>query len=121
MLMVCHHLSKDIPEDLSFAESRIRGETIAAEDILHDIGAISVISSDAQAMGRIGEVISRCWDTADKMKRMRSELVDDNMPIRPEDGSLTYQTPSSTSPKTKTLGHDNFRVKRYIAKYTINP
>ncbi|RHZ39569.1 hypothetical protein DYB26_005051 [Aphanomyces astaci] len=97
MLMVCHHLDKNIAEDVAFAESRIREETIAAEDILHDIGAISIISSDSQAMGRIGEVITRTWQTADKMKRQRGFL--------PEDADDT----------------DNFRVKRYIAKYTITP
>lgn len=98
MLMVCHHLDKSIPEDVAFAESRIRGETIAAEDILHDIGAISMISSDSQAMGRVGEVICRTWQTAHKMKEQRGLL-----------------------PEDKTLGADNLRVKRYIAKYTINP
>ncbi len=97
MLMVCHHLSPSIPEDVAFADSRIRAETIGAEDILHDIGAISMMSSDSQAMGRIGEVICRTWQTADKMKQQRGKLVQD-------------------SPD-----NDNFRVKRYIAKYTINP
>ena len=97
MLMVCHHLDAGIAEDLAFAESRIRRETIAAEDILHDLGAISMMSSDSQAMGRVGEVIIRTWQTADKMKSQRGTL--------PEDSSR----------------HDNFRVKRYIAKYTINP
>ncbi|MFK0686793.1 urease subunit alpha [Mesorhizobium sp. IMUNJ 23033] len=97
MLMVCHHLSPSIPEDIAFAESRIRKETIAAEDILHDIGAFSIISSDSQAMGRVGEVAIRCWQTADKMKRQR--------------GSLPQETGEN----------DNFRVRRYIAKYTINP
>jgi len=97
MLMVCHHLDKNLPEDVAFAESRIRGETIAAEDILHDLGAISIISSDSQAMGRIGEVITRTWQTADKMKQQRGRL--------PQDGAE----------------HDNFRIRRYIAKYTINP
>ncbi len=97
MLMVCHHLDPDIPEDVAFAESRIRAETIAAEDILHDLGAISMMSSDSQAMGRIGEVIIRTWQTADKMKRQRGPL------------------PGETS------GDDNLRVKRYVAKYTINP
>jgi urease subunit alpha len=97
MLMVCHHLSASIPEDIAFAESRIRRETIAAEDILHDIGAFSIISSDSQAMGRVGEVAIRTWQTADKMKRQRGPL--------PEE----------------TGDNDNFRVKRYIAKYTINP
>src|SRR5436190_3833661 len=97
MLMVCHHLNPSIPEDLAFAESRIRAETIAAEDVLHDLGAISMMSSDSQAMGRIGEVIIRTWQTADKMKRQR--------------GPLPGETP----------GDDNLRVKRYVAKYTINP
>ena len=97
MLMVCHHLDASIPEDIAFAESRIRKETIAAEDILHDMGAFSIISSDSQAMGRVGEVIIRTWQTADKMKRQR--------------GSLPEETGEN----------DNFRVRRYIAKYTINP
>lgn len=96
MLMVCHHLDRSIPEDVAFAESRIRGETIAAEDILHDMGAISMMASDSQAMGRVGEVITRTWQTASKMKFMRGHL--------PEDANA-----------------DNARVKRYIAKYTINP
>ncbi|MED6133994.1 hypothetical protein PIB30_117031 [Stylosanthes scabra] len=99
MLMVCHHLDKNIPEDVAFAESRIRAETIAAEDILHDMGAISIISSDSQAMGRIGEVISRTWQTASKMKLQRG-------PLKP--GDLDND-------------NDNCRIKRYIAKYTINP
>jgi urease subunit alpha len=97
MLMVCHHLDPRIPEDVAFAESRIRRETIAAEDILHDLGAFSMMSSDSQAMGRCGEVLIRTWQTADKMKRQRGKL--------PEDGNR----------------NDNFRVKRYVAKYTINP
>jgi len=97
MLMVCHHLDPSIAEDVAFAESRIRRETIAAEDILHDLGAFSMISSDSQAMGRVGEVITRTWQTADKMKKQRGAL--------PGDGP----------------GNSNFRVKRYIAKYTINP
>ena len=97
MLMVCHHLDPRIPEDVAFAESRIRRETIAAEDILHDLGAFSMMSSDSQAMGRVGEVIIRTWQTADKMKRQRGPL--------PEDNGRS----------------DNFRVKRYVAKYTINP
>jgi urease subunit alpha len=97
MLMVCHHLDKNLPEDVAFAESRIRGETIAAEDVLHDLGAISIISSDSQAMGRIGEVITRTWQTADKMKRQRGRLAQE------------------------LAGSDNFRIRRYIAKYTINP
>jgi len=97
MLMVCHHLDPSIAEDVAFAESRIRRETIAAEDILHDLGAFSMLSSDSQAMGRVGEVIMRTWQTADKMKKQRGPL--------PQDGA----------------GNDNFRAKRYIAKYTINP
>ena len=97
MLMVCHHLDKSIPEDVAFAESRIRKETIAAEDILHDMGAFSIIASDSQAMGRVGEVIIRTWQTAHKMKVQRGRLNDE------------------------TGDNDNFRVKRYIAKYTINP
>jgi urease subunit alpha len=96
MLMVCHHLDPSIPEDIAFAESRIRKETIAAEDILHDLGVISMISSDSQAMGRVGEVILRTWQTAHKMKTQRGAL--------PGDGRA-----------------DNHRIKRYIAKYTINP
>ncbi|HEY5930660.1 MAG TPA: urease subunit alpha [Burkholderiales bacterium] len=97
MLMVCHHLDAGIAEDVAFAESRIRRETIAAEDILHDLGAFSMISSDSQAMGRVGEVVIRTWQTAHKMKQQRGSLAEDK------------------------TGADNFRVKRYIAKYTINP
>jgi len=97
MLMVCHHLHHDIPEDVAFAESRIRPQTIAAEDILHDMGAISMMSSDSQAMGRVGEVIIRTWQTADKMKKQRGRLAEE------------------------TGDNDNHRVKRYVAKYTINP
>jgi urease subunit alpha len=96
MLIVCHHLSPDVPEDLAFAESRIRPETIAAEDILHDLGAISMMSSDSQAMGRVGEVIMRTWQTAHKMKQQRGSLIGDGRA-------------------------DNARIKRYLAKYTINP
>ena len=95
--MVCHHLDASIAEDLAFAESRIRKETIAAEDILHDLGAISMFSSDSQAMGRVGEVILRCWQTAHKMKEQRGKLPGD------------------------TNEHDNARIKRYISKFTINP
>jgi len=97
MLMVCHHLDSRIPEDVAFAESRIRKETIAAEDILHDLGAFSMMSSDSQAMGRIGETVIRCWQTADKMKRQRGPLAEDSQSA------------------------DNLRARRYIAKYTINP
>src|SRR5439155_11314147 len=107
MLMVCHHLDPNLPEDVAFAESRIRGETIAAEDILHDLGAISMMSSDSQAMGRIGEVITRTWQTADKMKRQRGHLS-------PKNSLATGNSQLATS-------SDNFRIKRYIAKYTINP
>jgi urease subunit alpha len=96
MLIVCHHLSPDIPEDLAFAESRIRPETIAAEDILHDLGAISMMSSDSQAMGRVGEVVLRTWQTAHKMRQQRGPLGGDS-------------------------AADNTRIKRYLAKYTINP
>jgi urease subunit alpha len=97
MLMVCHHLDPSIPEDLAFAESRIRKETIAAEDILHDMGALSILSSDSQAMGRVGEVITRTWQTAHKMKAQRGALPGDK------------------------ADSDNLRVRRYVAKYTINP
>jgi urease subunit alpha len=97
MLVVCHHLDPSLPEDLAFAESRIRGETIAAEDILHDLGAISMMSSDSQAMGRVGEVVTRTWQTADKMRRQRGRL--------PEERG----------------DNDNLRIRRYVAKYTINP
>ena len=97
MLMVCHHLDPNLPEDVAFAESRIRGETIAAEDILHDLGAISMMSSDSQAMGRVGEVITRTWQTAHKMKAQRGRLPEENG------------------------ANDNLRIKRYLAKYTINP
>ena len=97
MLMVCHHLDRSIPEDVAFAESRIRKETIAAEDILHDMGAFSIIASDSQAMGRVGEVITRTWQTAHKMKMQRGRLAEE------------------------TGDNDNLRAKRYIAKYTLNP
>jgi hypothetical protein len=93
MLMVCHHLDPSIPEDLAFAESRIRKETIAAEDILHDLGALSMMSSDSQAMGRVGEVIIRTWQTADKMKKQRGSLPED-------DGATTISASSATSPNT---------------------
>ena len=98
MLMVCHHLDKSVPEDVAFADSRIRPETIAAEDILHDMGVFSMMSSDSQAMGRVAEVITRTWQTADKMKKQRGSL-----------------------PEDEGRNNDNFRVKRYVAKYTINP
>jgi urease subunit alpha len=97
MLMVTHNLDRRIPEDVAFAESRIRKETIAAEDILHDLGALSIVSSDSQAMGRVGEVITRTWQTADKMKKQFGRLAEENG------------------------GNDNFRARRYVAKYTINP
>jgi urease subunit alpha len=102
MLMVCHHLSPKVPEDIAFAESRIRRETIAAEDILHDMGAISIMASDSQAMGRVGEVIIRSWQTAHKMKLQRGHLAQDG----------------TAGGKER---HDNFRARRYVAKYTINP
>jgi urease subunit alpha len=97
MLMVTHNLDRRIPEDVAFAESRIRKETIAAEDILHDLGALSIVSSDSQAMGRVGEVITRTWQTADKMKKQFGKLSEE------------------------TSDNDNFRARRYVAKYTINP
>jgi urease len=99
MLMVCHHLDKTNDEDMKFASSRIRGETVAAEDVLHDIGAISMISSDSQAMGRVGEVVSRTWRTASKLKDFKGPLTG----------------------LGDTNENDNGRVKRYVAKYTINP
>jgi urease subunit alpha len=144
MLMVCHHLDPSIPEDVAFAESRIRRETIAAEDILHDLGAFSMISSDSQAMGRVGEVILRTWQTAHKMKIQRGHLAPSQTKPSPEGegwvrGNLNEEKPflsphPSLLPKYP-LGHkgegavdwegdsgnDNFRIKRYIAKYTINP
>lgn len=98
MLMTCHHLSKDIPEDVAFADSRIRPETIAAEDVLHDMGVLSITSSDSQAMGRVAEIVIRTWQVADSMKKQRGPLEED-----------------------KENGNDNFRVKRYVSKYTINP
>jgi urease len=97
MVMVCHHLDRSVPEDIAFADSRIRAETVAAEDVLQDTGAISVISSDALAMGRIGEVVARTWRTAAKMRDVRGPLEGD------------------------AEGRDNERVKRYVAKYTVNP
>lgn len=105
--MVCHHLSKNIPEDIAFAESRIRAETIAAEDVLHDLGAISMMSSDSQAMGRCGEVILRTWKTASKNKLQRGPLSEDKQQTSSDGGGEPLA--------------DNFRVKRYISKYTINP
>lgn len=98
MAMSCHHLSKDIPEDIAFAESRIRAETIGAEDVLHDLGAISMMSSDSQAMGRCGEVVSRTWNMAHVNKVLRGRLAED-----------------------EAEGADNHRVKRYVSKYTVNP
>ncbi len=116
MLMVCHHLSPAIAEDVAFAESRIRKETIAAEDILQDMGAISMMSSDSQAMGRVGEVIIRTWQTADKMKAQRGHLA-------PDESAKTEQSSDNItlSDADADSGNDNFRIKRYIAKYTINP
>lgn len=116
MLMVCHHLSPSIAEDVAFAESRIRKETIAAEDILQDMGAISMMSSDSQAMGRVGEVIIRTWQTADKMKAQRGHLT-------PDQSAKTEQSSKNImlSHNDSDSGNDNFRIKRYISKYTINP
>jgi urease alpha subunit len=125
MLMVCHHLDKTIKEDVSFAESRIRAETIAAEDILHDMGAISMISSDSQAMGRIGEVCTRTWQTAHKMKVQRGQLKEDAE--RWPAGSRAQEQEDGVGCNAEGEGEfpfnlcDNERVKRYIAKYTINP
>ena len=113
MLMVCHHLDASIAEDLAFAESRIRRETIAAEDVLHDLGAISMMSSDSQAMGRVGEVIIRTWQTAHKMKLQRGWL--------PPDPFALSSSKGSAEPAEADRRNDNARVKRYIAKYTINP
>jgi urease subunit alpha len=116
MLMVCHHLSPAIAEDVAFAESRIRQETIAAEDILHDLGAISMMSSDSQAMGRVGEVVIRTWQTAHKMKVQRGHLAPDAT------ADLEQQNQHITlTDYDHSAGNDNFRIKRYIAKYTINP
>ncbi|QOD12538.1 urease subunit alpha [Psychrobacter sp. 28M-43] len=116
MLMVCHHLSPAIAEDVAFAESRIRQETIAAEDILHDLGAISMMSSDSQAMGRVGEVVIRTWQTAHKMKVQRGHLVPDaTANIEDEQQYITL------TDYDQSADNDNFRIKRYIAKYTINP
>jgi len=106
MLIVCHHLNSQVPEDVAFAESRIRPETMAAEDVLHDMGAISMMSSDSQAMGRVGEVIARTWQTAHVMKAARGRLPGD--PLSPPRGS-------------GEASDDNFRIRRYLAKYTINP
>lgn len=116
MLMVCHHLSPAIAEDVSFAESRIRKETIAAEDILHDTGAISMMSSDSQAMGRVGEVIIRTWQTANKMKAQRGHLVPDASAKDEQDAGHLKLSETDFD-----QDNDNFRIKRYIAKYTINP
>ncbi|MDP1687230.1 urease subunit alpha [Hydrogenophaga sp.] len=123
MLMVCHHLDAGIPEDLAFAESRIRRETIAAEDILHDMGAISMMSSDSQAMGRVGEVIIRTWQAADKMKSQRGWLAPEPFTLSLSKG-LTPDRPELVEGQAQAdrdSRNDNFRVKRYIAKYTINP
>jgi len=105
MLLVCHHLNSQVPEDVAFAESRIRPETMAAEDVLHDLGAISMMSSDSQAMGRVGEVIARTWQTAHVMKAARGALP----------------SPPSLGFGGARRGNDNFRIRRYLAKYTINP
>jgi urease subunit alpha len=125
MLMVCHHLDAAIAEDLAFAESRIRKETIAAEDVLHDLGAISMMSSDSQAMGRVGEVIIRTWQTAHKMKQQRGWLAPSITAAAPHPQSLSRQEREASRALPSTADHnsraDNFRAKRYISKYTINP
>jgi urease subunit alpha len=125
MLMVCHHLDAGIAEDLAFAESRIRKETIAAEDVLHDMGAISMMSSDSQAMGRVGEVIIRTWQAAHKMKQQRGWLAPSMTTAAPHPQSLSRQEREASKGQPSTADHnsrtDNFRVKRYISKYTINP
>ncbi|MFF2030442.1 urease subunit alpha [Arthrobacter sp. NPDC058192] len=117
MLMVCHHLNPDIPEDVAFADSRIRAETIAAEDVLQDLGIFAITSSDSQAMGRVGEVIIRTWQVADKMKKQRGVLKD------PQRDGAGDSTGGGTHGAAEGLGaeSDNFRLKRYVAKYTINP
>ncbi|AFZ18555.1 urease subunit alpha [Allocoleopsis franciscana] len=123
MLMVCHHLDRGIPEDVAFAESRIRRETIAAEDILHDLGAFSMISSDSQAMGRVGEVIIRTWQTAHKMKVQRGNLTPPTLLTKapvPYQGRGEFNSPLLIG-EGQGERSDNFRAKRYIAKYTINP
>ncbi|MFF1252125.1 urease subunit alpha [Pseudarthrobacter sp. NPDC058329] len=112
MLMVCHHLNPDIPEDVAFADSRIRAETIAAEDVLQDLGIFSITSSDSQAMGRVGEVVTRTWQVADKMKKQRGVLMDP----RGDEAAGVHGSAVGLGP-----GSDNFRLKRYVAKYTINP
>ncbi len=116
MLMVCHHLDAGIAEDLAFAESRIRRETIAAEDVLHDLGAISIFSSDSQAMGRVGEVVIRTWQTAHKMKTQRGWLSPSPLTGEGREGGAGSRNPVEANPR-----NDNTRIKRYIAKYTINP
>jgi urease subunit alpha len=122
MLMVCHHLDSKIPEDVAFAESRIRPETIAAEDCLHDLGAISMMSSDSQAMGRIGEVIIRTWQTAHKMKTQFGPLAPRSTDFRAP--SLAWESSRGglkSRPSSDHSAADNFRALRYLAKYTINP
>jgi urease subunit alpha len=133
MLMVCHHLNPDIPEDVAFADSRIRAETIAAEDVLQDMGIFAITSSDSQAMGRVGEVITRTWQVADKMKRQRGVLKDPGLKEAAlEDGALEDAAIESAALRDSDGGthgsavgsgvaSDNFRIKRYVAKYTINP
>ncbi len=117
MLMVCHHLDAGVAEDLAFAESRIRRETIAAEDVLHDLGAISMMSSDSQAMGRVGEVVTRTWQTAHKMKGQRGWLA----PPPPAAASPAGREGARGEGVARLARNDNFRIKRYVAKYTINP
>ena len=116
MLMVCHHLNPDIPEDVAFADSRIRAETIAAEDVLQDLGIFAITSSDSQAMGRVGEVIIRTWQVADKMKKQRGVLKDPQRDDTGDSAAGSHGAPSGLGAES-----DNFRLKRYVAKYTINP
>ena len=121
MVMVCHHLNPAVPEDLAFADSRIRPSTMAAEDILHDLGAISIMSSDAQAMGRIGEMIMRTWQTAHVMKVRRGFLEEDQPADKPKGTKAKGQTPVDETPEPEPPLADNHRARRYVAKYTINP
>ncbi|MFI2780244.1 urease subunit alpha [Streptomyces sp. ALB3] len=125
MVMVCHHLNPKVEEDLAFADSRIRPSTMAAEDILHDLGAISIMSSDAQAMGRIGEMIMRTWQTAHVMKARRGFLEEDQRPgdpeAEPKGGKSTGRATADTTPQAEPPLADNRRARRYVAKYTINP
>src|SRR3954454_3010710 len=116
MLMVCHHLNPDVPEDIAFADSRIRAEAIAAEDVLQDMGIFAITSSDSQAMGRVGEVITRTWQVADKMKKQRGVLKDPQRDGAGDSAAGVHGAASGLGAES-----DNFRLKRYVAKYTINP